>query len=218
MMADAIFDIAALMSDVTEEEAAEIFKPQSRRAPNFAAYQMLINAQEIGARKHVDIPKDHENPEQAARDLRYNLNEAAKERMVWKTATLTDDEKAQLEANRRIDRFEREDGTVVTKMKDGWKTEVKEPVVLRWKIDTREEKQNVEEEVEENGQKVKKTVEKTVKIPTRMHYVSVATTAIVHRARRNGPVTVTHEQTNGADTSANGTTEGAPQTEGAPAA
>jgi hypothetical protein len=138
---------------------------------------MLVNTQEIGRKKHVDVPKDHPKPEEAARDLRYNLNEAAKERMVWKTATLTDEEKAQADANKRIDRFEREDGTVIQRMKGGeWKTEVKEPVILRWKIDTREE----ERDVTENG----KTVKKTVKVPTRMHYVSVATTAVRHRAPR----------------------------------
>lgn len=204
-MADTIFDIEALMSDVTDEEAATIFAPTSRRAPNFAVYQMLVNAQALGARKHVDIPKDHAKPEEAARDLRYNLNEAAKERTVWKDAELTDDEKAQLAENKRIDRFERADGTTVTKMKDGWKTEVKEPVILRWKVDTREE----EREVTEDG----KTVKKTVKIPTRMHYVSVATTAIVHRAKRtkteDKPAEATTANTPDAP-STNGAVQGAP--------
>jgi len=192
-MADMIFDIEALISDVTEEEAAEIFKPANRRPPNFAAYQMLINAQPLGVRKHVDIPKDHPDAAEAARNLRYFLNEAAKERTVWKTAELTDDEKAQLSENKRIDRFERADGTVVTKMKDGWKTEVKEPVVLRWKVDTREEQR----EVTEGDQ----TVTKTVKIPTRMHYLSVATEAIVHRAKRAKPAEATADAptTNGTE-------------------
>lgn len=176
-MADAIFDIASLVSDVTEEEANEIFKPQSRRAPNFDAYVLLLNTQDIGQRKHVDIPKDHADPVEAARVLRYNMNEAAKQRTVWKTAELTDDEASQFAANKKIDRFERDDGTAVTRMKGGeWKTEVKEPVILRWKIDTREE----EREVTEGD----KTVKKTVKVPTRMHYISVATEAIRHRSSR----------------------------------
>lgn len=177
LMADAIFDIASLVSDVTEEEADEIFKPQTRRAPNFDAYVLLLNAQEIGQKKHVDIPKDHADPVEAARLLRYNMNEAAKARTIWKTVQLTEDEAAQFAANRKIDRFEREDGTAVTRMKGGeWKTEVKEPVVLRWKIDTREEERDVTE-----GDK---TVKKMVKVPTRMHYLSVATEAIRRRAPR----------------------------------
>ena len=190
MMADAIFDIASLISDVTEEEAAEIFKPTSRRAPNFAAYLMLLNAQEIGQRKHVDLPKDAEKPEDVARDLRYNLNEAAKERTVWKTVELTEDEAAQFAANKKIDSFERPDGVTITRTRAGkWAHEVKEPVILRWKIDTQE----VEREVTEDGKKVKKMV----KVPTRMHYVSVATEAIRRRAPRasaNGTENATDEQ------------------------
>jgi hypothetical protein len=189
-MAD-IFDIESLMGDLTEEEADEVFKPVSRRAANFGVYQMLLNTQAIGQKKHVNIPADHPKPDEAARDLKYNLNEAAKERTVWKSVTLNEDEAAQFAANKRIERFERqvpsvtdpENGDsegytmVIQRMKGGeWKTEVKEPVVLRWKIDTKD----VEREVTEDG----KTVKKTVKVPTRMYYVSVATEAIRKRAPR----------------------------------
>jgi hypothetical protein len=176
MMADTIFDIESLMGDLTDEEADTIFKPANRRAPNFAIYQTLVNAQQLGQRKYVNIPKDHADPIEAARDLRYNLNEAAKERTVWKTAELTEDEAAQFATNKKIDLFERADGSHVTRIKGEWRVEVKEPVILRWKIDSKEE----EREVTENGT----TVKKTVKVPTRMYYVSVATTAVRHRAPR----------------------------------
>lgn len=176
MMADTIFDIESLMGDLTDEEADTIFKPANRRAPNFAIYQTLVNAQQLGQRKYVNIPKDHADPIEAARDLRYNLNEAAKERTVWKTAELTEEEASQFAENKKIVLFERADGSHVTRIKGEWRVEVKEPVILRWKIDSKEE----EREVTENGT----TVKKTVKVPTRMYYVSVATTAVRHRAPR----------------------------------
>jgi hypothetical protein len=175
-MADTIFDIESLMGDLTDEEADTIFKPTNRRAPNFAIYQTLVNAQQLGQRKYVNIPKDHADPIEAARDLRYNLNEAAKDRTIWKTAELTEEEAAQFAANKKIDIFTREDGTHVTRIKGEWRVEVKEPVVLRWKVDSKEEQRTVTEDGKE--------VTKMVKVPTRMYYVSVATQAIRHRAPR----------------------------------
>lgn len=190
-MADTIFDIAALVSDMTEEEEAKIFGGASRRAPNFAQYQMLINALDIGAAKHLDVPKDAPDPRQAARDLKYNLNEAAKERTKWLTVQLTDDEASQYAGNKKIDRFERQvidaatetdaEGhtQVITRVKDKWVTEVKAPVVLKWRDDTKE----VEQTVEKDG----KQVTETVKVPTRCHFVIISTEAVRKRAKRTKP-------------------------------
>ena len=210
-MADTIFDIEALTGDMTDEDYSKHYSGQSRRAPNFAAYQMLLNSMQIGSRKHVDIPITHADADSAARELRYNLNEAAKERTEWKTVELTEDEAAQYAANKRIERFTRvgedETETHITRIKGAWRTEVKAPVVLRWQSDTRE----IEKDVTENG----KTVKKTVKVPTRLYYVVVSTEAIKHRAKRSTNGTVTENGTE--PVTENKPDEKAPAPEGAAA-
>jgi hypothetical protein len=175
MMTDQIFDLDALLRPMTEEEIAEVYPNKDRRAPNFEAYQVKINATEIGSRVHATVPQTDE-PEVAARALRYNLSEAAKERTVWKAVDLTEEEAALYAANKRIDRFDREDGSHVTRIKNEWRTQVKEPVVLRWKVETKE----VDRSVTEDG----KTTIKKVKVPVRMTYVVVATVEVRHRAAR----------------------------------
>ena len=176
-MADTIFDIDALMVEMPEDEQPDLFKPASRRAPNFAAYQMKLNLAQIGTRFTLDFAKNlaHADAAEAVKTIRYNLNEAAKERVIWKPTELTEDEAAQAAADKKIGKFEREDGTVITRFKGEWKREVKEPVVLRFKLDTRDEEQ---------PDPANPTGTKTVKIPTRMYVLPIATEPVVHRAPR----------------------------------
>lgn len=198
LMADVIYDIESLLSDMSDEEQAILYPgTASRRAPNFATYQMLINSLGVGAKKNLGLPKNAPDPEKAARDMRYNLNEAAKERTEWQVRELTEDEAAQFAANKKIDRFERADGTVVTRMKDGkWMTEAKAPVILRWKVDT--------QEVERSETKDGKTTTKKVKVPTSLHFVIVATEAVKHRAPR-AKKDETNNPNAGSETPASGT-------------
>lgn len=184
LMTAVVFDLDALFEPMTDDEAREIFPAVTRRSPQYPAFLMKVNSLGIGSDWHISLPPDAD-PEKAARELRYNVNEAAKERTVWKVTPLTEDEQAQYAANKKIDRFERtvpatddepEHTLAVTRMKDGkWMSEVSEPIVIRWKIDTRDE----EREREKDGKKEKYIA----KIPTKMHAHVLATEAIVHRNR-----------------------------------
>jgi predicted SnoaL-like aldol condensation-catalyzing enzyme len=179
MMSDMIFDLDALMRPATEEEIAEFFPTRDRKSPQFEKYQLMVNAMEVGDKKVLDVPQNVPEPEEAARVLRYNFTEAGKARTAWKVAQLTDDETAQAAANRRIDTFTREDDTRVTKIKGEWRTEVKAPVIFRWKLDQTE----VDREVELDGKKVVKKI----KVPLRMVLTVVASEAVRTRARRTAP-------------------------------
>lgn len=174
LMAQVIFDIDSLMQPMSDEEVARVFPNVVTKAPNFNAYQMKLNASDIGNRFSVAIPEG-EDVDASVRALKFNLNEAAKHRTVWKDATLTEDEAAQYAANKKIDRFDRADGTHVTRIKGEWKQEVAEPVLIRWTADTRE----VEREVTKDG----KTEKKTIKVPTRL-YVTIAASEVRTRTRK----------------------------------
>jgi hypothetical protein len=179
LMSDMIFDLDAILRPATEEEIAEFFPTRDRKSPQFDKYQLLVNTLEVGDQKALDVPQNVPEPEEAARTLRYNFTEAGKLRTAWVIAQLTDDEAAQSAANKRIDTFTREDGSRVTRIKGEWRTEVKAPVIFRWKLDQKD----VEREIDDNGKKVKKTV----KVPFRMIVTVVASEAVRKRAPRAKP-------------------------------
>lgn len=198
-----VFDIENAMVELTEEEASKVWKDQSRRASNFAAYQAKVNATAIGGHFKINIPKQANTDAtlKLAREIKYNVNEAAKERVAMKPATLTTDEAAQFAANKKIDAFDRDDGSHIVRAKGQWFTQVTEPVVIRWRQDTHEE----EVEVEKDGKKGKVKVN----VPDLLYVLVQSLDSVKKRAKRtdnkNGPVVVVQQPTG--ETTSNGTTE-----------
>lgn len=193
------YDIFSLGSEMSPEELRATFPSQVKRSARYADFVTLLSRLDIGGGWKFGLPEGID-PDVAVRDLKYNLTEAAKERKTWKTAALTEDEATQFNANKKIDRFERSDGSAVTRTKDGWKTEVTEPVMLTFHVDTKTEERDV---TDKDG----KVAKKQVKVPLRVHILLKANTPIRHRASRATKPEDAPAETAPTETPANGTSD-----------
>lgn len=119
---------------LSQTEAQAIWKRQTKRAPNFADYQMFMNTHDVGASWRTKVEPGDQN-EEHAKVIRHNFNEAARER----TAIIRLDAKP---AN----------GTEVqgiaadqfTSGPDGkWRAEKPAPVAIKWKVNSHKEKREV---------------------------------------------------------------------------
>lgn len=117
-MADVLdFEITMM----TPDEAAAIWKAQTKRAPDFQRYQTFMDARDVGDSFSLPVP---DASQENAKAIQYNFNEAARHRTIY------------LESAEGVkDAFRDSDGV--------WVVQKAEPVVLRWRRDTETVKQTV---------------------------------------------------------------------------
>lgn len=182
------FEITLLSPD----EAKNIWKAQTKRAPDFARYQTFMDQREVGDSFMLPVPDA--DPEKA-RAIQYNFNEAAKHRSVYFEST----EGAQ-------GAFQDVDGE--------WVVARPEPVVLRWRRDTRDVKETVSDG---NGS----TGEVDVRKVDRLRALVVSTESVTKRGprkRTNAPQSdssTTATSANGQDGTAVSDSAVAPQSDSA---
>jgi hypothetical protein len=145
------FEITMLSPD----EAKDIWRTQTRRAPDFAKYQRFMDEREVGDSFTMPVPGS--NPENA-RTMQYNFNEAAKHRSVYYESV-----------KGAPGAFEDVDGA--------WVAPRPEPVVLRWRRDTRDVKETV---TDANGA----TGEVEVRKVDRLRALVVSTESVTKRGPR----------------------------------
>lgn len=171
---------------LSKQEADSIWKARGRRADDFQEYVDFLNQLSIGDSFRVRIPKGTpiEKNEEEAKKLKYNFNEAAKERT--RAYKLTADP-ATLPAEELVvplDQWNKGD--------DGnWYAHGPEPVVLRWKVDSHIEKQTVKKDG--------KSAQIDVKVIDVMTLLVVNTEAVRKRGPRK-PKTTTETPANGTAT------------------
>jgi len=177
---------------LTPEEAQAVWQAQSRLDPEFeTVYLPMLNESNVGDALNIDMKAEGVEwmSSQQMRDIIYNLNEAAKRRtktVTLTTDTLSDGDKVALALAQKerkpfvITTVDADDVSTTREytFKAGkWSAIVPDPVVLRYKHESREV---VGEVTDDQGKKKEVKARQYSRIGFRLLGLS----SIVHRAKR----------------------------------